>query len=297
MHSFATGPSRNFTPGCWKSRGSFTSNSRGSSVASDEPSPWFLLAKGRFGLGKILALLGRQEEATREQEAAIDILRKLVSANASLPHYQDYLAASLMALGHARDQTRDYQGAAAWYREAAAIFATLAAAEPSVLLHQNGLAWTHSNLGVLLRRTGDHSGALEAHRRAVGIFSRLVGAEPDLADHLEGLDKSFTELGRTQWETGDRTGATESYQHAIAAERGSSRGIPTSEATRIFWSGTTPTSRLRGVRQETGPWLESLSRGRRDRHQARQQGARRPRLSGPAGGEPHQSRLRAEGSR
>jgi len=175
-----------------------------------------LLAKGRSGLGRVMWLLGRHEEAKQEVEAAIGLYRNLVTAQPTVADYQHGLADSYDSLGIVQLGTGDLTGAAESYREAIAIFVKLVAAQPNVLDYQQHLATSYTNLGIVQYKTGDRKEAAESYRQAIAIRSKLVAAQPNVSDYQNGLAGSHTNLGVLQRNMGDRHGAADSYRQSIA---------------------------------------------------------------------------------
>jgi len=184
-------------------------------AASDERGR-SLLAKGRYGLGRLMWLLGRQGEAKRENEAAITLYRKLVAAQPDIPEYQDRLARSYSILGIVQRDAGDHDGAAESYREVVAIYSKLVAAQPDVAKYRDFLALGYNNLGNVQYETGDLKRAAESYRQAIAMRSNLMATQPNVPDYQHGLALSYNNLGNVQSDEGDRAGAAESYRQANA---------------------------------------------------------------------------------
>ena len=174
-----------------------------------------LLARARFGLGRLMYLLGRHPEAGREAEAAIKLYHKLVAERPESMDYRDGLANCHNSLGPVQSDVGDKKGAAESYRQAIAIYAEAVSDHPDVLEYQYGLATTFTNLGKLQVETGDFMGGVESYRQTLEISSRLVRAHPAVPDYLDSVAGSYNSLGVVQLFTGDLTEAVESHRRAI----------------------------------------------------------------------------------
>ncbi len=185
------------------------------SAASDERSR-VLLARGRYGLARILNLLGREQEALRQAEAAVRLYRELAAARPGEAKYQHGLAWSCVARGNAQRQQSDLTAAAESHREAARLFSRLVTEHPDDPRYQESLAWSWNNLGNVEQLAGHSTVAAESLHQAIVVRAKLAGAQPGDMAYQDALAKSHTNLGVVQYETGDLTSAARSHREAIA---------------------------------------------------------------------------------
>ncbi|MCX4993473.1 tetratricopeptide repeat protein [Streptomyces sp. NBC_00568] len=146
-----------------------------------------------------LLQVGGWEEALTVTEEAVQIYRRLVTANPAA-HEPD-LASSLSNLGITLSDAGRWEEALTAEEEAVEIRRRLATANPTA--YEPDLASSQSNLGIRLSEVGRWEEALTVTEEAVGIRRRLATAnptayEPDLATSLSNLGNRLSDTGR--WE-------------------------------------------------------------------------------------------------
>jgi len=174
-----------------------------------------LLAKGQNSLGRILSILGKNEAARTQGEAAIATYEALVARHPEVLNYQDGLANSHNNLGIVLDHMGRSDEAARAYKKAITIGEALAARRPDVPGYQNGLAWSHNNLGVVLAATGRSDQAAGAYQKAITIYEALVARQPDVPEYQNGLATGHVTLGIVLAATGRSDQAAGAYKRAI----------------------------------------------------------------------------------
>ncbi len=153
-----------------------------------------LLAKGQESLGKILRILGKNQEARAEFEAALASFGALAARRPDVPDYQNRVPMTLILLGNALAANGLSDQAASAYTKAVTIYETLVARHSDVPDYQSGLANCHNNLGNLLRTAGRSDEAAREYGKAVSFYDALVARHPDVPDYQKGLANTHNGL-------------------------------------------------------------------------------------------------------
>jgi len=175
-----------------------------------------LLAKGQESLGRILRILGRNQEARTQFEAAVASFGALVARRPDVPEYQNRLPMILILLGNALAATGLSDEAASAYTKAVTIYEALLARYPNLPDYQNGLANSHTNLGNLLSIAGRSQEAAGAYRKAVSFYEALVARHPEVPDHQNGLANSHNSLANLLHTNGRSDEAASELKKAVA---------------------------------------------------------------------------------
>ncbi len=176
----------------------------------------FLLVKGRLGLARVFATLGRNEEARRQLNDALVTIGELMDAHPANPDYLRAAAEDHFRLGLVRRELGDLRGAADSLRTSIATAEKLAAAHPEVASYRGELAGIYSSLGNVQRDLGDLPAAAETHRRGIRAADDLIRAHPDDPGYLDTSSTGYMNLGNLQREMGDLRAATESLSRSVA---------------------------------------------------------------------------------
>jgi len=161
-----------------------------------------LLATGQYNLARILRILGKNEEARTEGEAAVARFEALVARRPGVSAYQNGLAMSHIGLGLVLAETSRTDEAVAAYRKAIRLYEALAARYPDVPEYQHGLTNSYNNLGITLGNAGRAEEAAGAYKSAIAIREALCARYPDVAGYQNGLAASYINLSNIFVETG-----------------------------------------------------------------------------------------------
>ncbi|MGW1998191.1 tetratricopeptide repeat protein [Embleya sp. NPDC001921] len=175
------------------------------------------LALSLSNVGIRLAEVGRRDEALAAEQQAVEIYRRLATANPDA-HEPD-LARSLSHLGVHLGEVGRRDEAVVPAEQAVEIRRRLATANPDA--HEPGLAASLTNLGVRLAEVGRRSEALTATEQAAEIYRRLATTNPagyasDLALSLSNLGVSLAEVGRRHEALAAEQQAVEIYRRLAA---------------------------------------------------------------------------------
>jgi eukaryotic-like serine/threonine-protein kinase len=174
-----------------------------------------VLAKGRFGLGKILYTLGILDDAGTQFAAAASLYRDLVSSDPDRLEYRNGLAWCNNKLGNVQRFTGHLASAAEFIEKAATGFSELEKVRPSEPEYQVGSAGNYYNLGVVKGELGDFRAAVDAHREAITKRIKLATERPGVPEYQQSLALSYGSLGYVLAKAGDLKGAADAYRRSI----------------------------------------------------------------------------------
>jgi serine/threonine-protein kinase len=187
----------------------------GANISHDETTRSHM-AKGHYGLGRILSLLGRYDEAKSQFQSAIELYEALVASHPDAGTYQNSLALSHGSLGRAQSLLGERKKGIESFQRAIAIASKLTENHPEVPEYQDVLAHSYNNLGISRSTTGDRAGAVESHRRAIAIWSAFKGAKNGVSKYQDRLAGSYANLATLQQSMGDLNAAATSHRESIA---------------------------------------------------------------------------------
>jgi eukaryotic-like serine/threonine-protein kinase len=179
-----------------------------------------LLVKGRLGLARISANLGRSDDARLQVERALPTIDALRTAEPANPSYLQMVVSLYSTLGGVQREVGDFRGAAETLGKAIAMSRSLVASHPEVPGYRRQLAGDYTSLGNVQRDTGNLAAAAESHRRAIAEANDLVSAKPDVPDYTDTLATAYMNLGNAERETGDLRAATRSLSRSVALRTG-----------------------------------------------------------------------------
>jgi serine/threonine-protein kinase len=175
-----------------------------------------LLARGRYSLAHILDILGRDDQAREQYEAAVATYEALAARRPDAGPYRHGLASSHANLGLLLVTTGRGDEAAEAFRKAAAIHESLVLGYPDVPSYREGLARSHIGLGNLLIDRGRFQEAAEVQRKTSADLGDLADRHPDVPQYRDLLARSQSNLGVALEKTGRQDEAVEAYRKAVA---------------------------------------------------------------------------------
>ena len=160
------------------------------------------LANSLYGLGNVLAHLGRDKEAERSYRDALALQHQLYGKS-----HRD-IARTLADLAQTIYDEGDLKSAIALMREAVAMERELLGAAP----HPE-LADVINELGILVEENGDYAESASLYRESIAMYRRLYGDKhPRIAGGLNNLGLVLTEQG-------DLANSESTLRQALAMER------------------------------------------------------------------------------
>lgn len=161
----------------------------------------------------------RPIEAARLHGRAIDLLRKVLAADADNLSVKRDLALSLNNLGVALARSGEIHRARQAYGEAIAKRRELVQAVPARPTYQMELALSWNNLGQLENREGDYEVAEAAFNEAIGLYQSLAERLTPNAVVLSSLGSVWSNLALNQEQAGQSEAAVASLARAVDFQR------------------------------------------------------------------------------
>ncbi len=175
-----------------------------------------LLAKGRFGLGRISLSLGNHAEARREVERAIEVLSELGARNATETQDQKGLASCYGNLAYLQSLAGEEAAAGESFGKAITLWKALLAREPDSRAIERELARAYTNSSSAQQQFGKLGDATNSLKQAIAMLAKLSETQGEAADVKNDLAWSYERLGDVQRLRRDLPGAEGSYREAIA---------------------------------------------------------------------------------
>jgi len=176
----------------------------------------FLLAEGRAGLGRVLFVLGRDDEAMSQLKMAIADYEQLVRQYPRTWNYHDRLADALNSLGIALYESGQSDSAAQFFGRSLAIFEDLIHQRPDELEYRDALADGLGNVGHTLIRQGQFIEAREILERAISHSEALLDLQPGEPEYRLGLARNLNSLGIATVEMGEMASAIQVFERSVA---------------------------------------------------------------------------------
>jgi serine/threonine protein kinase/tetratricopeptide (TPR) repeat protein len=175
-----------------------------------------VLARGHCGVGNVLSVTGKREEAMVSDHKALAIWQALADANPAVEQFQSDLAQSHHNIGRDLFATGKPEEALSSYRAGLAIRQKLADAHPAITGLQSNLAGSHNSIVDVLRKTGKPGEAIAESRRALAINQKLAAANPAVTHFQSELARSHNNLGVVLRMTGKSEEALTEFERALA---------------------------------------------------------------------------------
>jgi tetratricopeptide (TPR) repeat protein len=190
----------------------------------DDGERQFKLAFINDKVGEIRQLQGNFDEAFKQFEAALKIIRITAAKDSAKVEWKAWFPITLTKIGFARFQqsekqgVRDYKAALDRYSEALARLKKLDDDIPGNSVIMSNLARTHRLIAnVLVRQNGpgDYDNAITEYKAAIDISERLRATDPANAQWLVYLAPNYAQLGDALRDHGDVTGALAQYEKEL----------------------------------------------------------------------------------
>jgi serine/threonine-protein kinase len=195
-------------------------------LGGDDPEVQAERAQAYFELAFIAGQIGSTEEAERNYQQSLALLRALVEAHPGNRDYQRGLAGCyndmadcLLSLGRSKDGEEAY-------RKALAIEQELARAEPGNDKQQHHLAMFQGNLALFYEQSDRFQEAEGLYGEALRTLEMLVNAHPGEAEYLRDLADQRHKLAYLYSETDRHAQAGEGFHQALAIRQQLDRDHP-----------------------------------------------------------------------
>jgi serine/threonine-protein kinase len=173
------------------------------------------LAECHYGIGALLASVGKSVEAMAAHQQALAIRQKLSEAQPNVIQCQYDLARSYDFIGYLLKITGKPGEALAAFERALAIREKVVEANPNVTHFQFDLAHSIHQIAWVWTETGKTAEALAAYERAVAILRKLVEANPSDIVLQSELALSHGSIGELRWKAGRTADAVVSVRESV----------------------------------------------------------------------------------
>jgi tetratricopeptide (TPR) repeat protein len=210
------------------------------------------LARSHGNRGNLLLASGRPQEAEKDYNQAVSILKQLAADFPARPEFRHELARNhgnrggqLYGTGRLQEAEKDYDQALSIYKQLAADF-------PSHPEFLQDLATSHNSRGNLLRATGRLQEAEKDHDQAVSIQKHLAAEFPARSEFRRQLAGSHNNRGLLLSAMGRLQEAEEDYDQALSIGKQLAADFPNQPDLRNDLAGACVNLAI--LHQQQGKW-------------------------------------------